>query len=243
MKFACANQSCFSVKNRSLQDKVFFFVPWTAHWHHTEPWSLEGNIQCHHHPECSNFDQQKWLGKGNPTTIFWQSSFLPRCDHRLVDFFAGPAINHWDKWPVVGDDVEFYGNQTGEMIQPQKISSLCTFAEESLRLDVWKPQKSLQHLEFKLLRRRIFPAPNVAIAMQPIFFPSRIFEEDSREGTNGKISHGALVFGWIQNWPPRGRSPCCKLASLPYTVNYKSEKKRIEVFFCQNADWILFGYF
>lgn len=153
------------------------------------------------------------------------------CDHRLVDFFAGPAINHWDKWPVVGDDVEFYGNQTGEMIQPQKISSLCTFAEESLRLDVWKPQKSLQHLEFKLLRRRIFPAPNVAIAMQPIFFPSRIFEEDSREGTNGKISHGALVFGWIQNWPPRGRSPCCKLASLPYTVNYKSEKKRIEVFF------------
>lgn len=157
-----------------------------------------------------------WMFKLWPTKMthkrqshnnFLTELIFATCDHRLVDFFAGPAINHWDKWPVVGVDVEFSRNQSSGWNDPtKKITSLCTFAEKSLWLDVCtspqiSPTARIQAFTTAYFpRTQMWPFP----AMEPIFFPKRASSKKIRwKGRNGKISSTVrCFFGWIQNWPP-----------------------------------------
>lgn len=110
--------------------------------------------------------------------------------------------------------------------------------------------KSLQQLEFKLLRRRIFPAPKCGHSRpwSRFFFRNAHLQRrfDGRDET-AKSHPRCVVFlvgskiGLPSIWRPQGRSPCRKLASLPYKLRVA---KRIEVFFCSkcrlNIVWFCF---
>ena len=98
-------------------------------------------------------------------------------------------------------------------------------------------QKSLQQLEFKLLTTAYFPRTKLWPFQRPwsrFFFRNahlqrRFDGRDERQNLTRCV--GFLVgskIGLPSIWRPQGRSPCCKLASLPYKLRVA---KRIEVFF------------